>query len=123
MRTRPEHCGIAAVTLTLVGPVAIFKPCLGIEVFIANSIWAKNEMRAILAKIPYSVLIVLAVMLLLAPFYPMPHVVEKLVLLKNGELRRPIDIFDLGYHLTPLMVLVLKLLWDPRRRSETSGHR
>jgi hypothetical protein len=80
-------------------------------------------MRTILAKIPYPVLIVLTVMLLLAPFYPMPHVVEKLVLLKNGELQRPIDIFDLGYHLTPLMVLVLKRLWDPRRRSGTADQR
>lgn len=41
MRSRPERCRIKAVTLTLVGPVAIFKACLGIDVFIDNSIWAR----------------------------------------------------------------------------------
>ena len=77
-------------------------------------------MRAILAKIPYTVLVVLAVMMLLAPFYPMPHVVEKLMLLRDGDLRRPVDIFDLFYHLTPLLVLVLKLIWDPRRPTRSA---
>jgi hypothetical protein len=31
-----------AVTLTLVGPVVIFKACLGIAAFIDNSSWIKN---------------------------------------------------------------------------------
>jgi hypothetical protein len=40
--------------------------------------------------------------MLLAPFRPMPHVVEKLLMLKNGVLTRPIDIFDLFYHTIPI---------------------
>ena len=61
-----------------------------------------------LDKIPYSILIVVAIFMLLAPFYPMPHVVEKLIMLKNGALTRPIDIFDLFYHLIPAILLAFK---------------
>jgi hypothetical protein len=66
-------------------------------------------MRTILDKIPYSILIVAAIFMLLAPFRPMPHVLEKLIMLKNGLLTRPIDIFDLFYHLLPTLILVLKI--------------
>lgn len=66
-------------------------------------------------RIPITLLIVLAVFMLLAPFRPMPHVVEKLMMLKDGTLHRPIDIFDLFYHLTPLIVLLMKLYKDRNR--------
>ena len=66
-------------------------------------------MLAILDKIPYTIIIVLAVVMILAPFKPMPHVLEKLIMLKNGTLTRPIDIFDLIFHLTPTIILLLKM--------------
>jgi hypothetical protein len=66
-------------------------------------------MWAFLDKIPYSILIVIAVFMLLAPFKPMPHVLEKLIMLKNGTLTKPIDIFDLFYHLVPTIILLLKI--------------
>jgi hypothetical protein len=72
----------------------------------------KGAIMAFLDKIPYSILIIFAVLMLLAPFRPMPHVVEKLIMLKNGALTRPIDIFDLFYHLVPTIVLLLKLYRD-----------
>jgi hypothetical protein len=59
-------------------------------------------------RIPYLPLIVIAVFMLLAPFRPMPHVVEKLLMLKNGTLHKPIDIFDLFFHLIPTILLCLK---------------
>ena len=62
-----------------------------------------------LDKIPYPILIVVAVLMLLAPFRPMPHVMEKLIMLKNGMLTKPIDIFDLFYHLIPTLLLGVKL--------------
>ena len=62
-----------------------------------------------LDKIPYAILILVAVLMLLAPFRPMPHVLEKLIMLKNGTLNRPIDIFDLFYHLIPTILLGIKL--------------
>ena len=67
-------------------------------------------MLSFLDKIPYSLLIIAAVFMLLAPFRPMPHVVEKLIMLKNGTLTRPIDIFDLFYHLIPIILLILKMV-------------
>ena len=69
-------------------------------------------MWTFLEKIPYTILIFITVLMLLAPFRPMPHVVEKLIMLKNGTLNRPIDIFDLFYHLIPLILLLLKAYRD-----------
>ena len=69
-------------------------------------------MLKLLDQIPYLPLILLAVFMLLAPFRPMPHVVEKLIMLKNGALTRPLDIFDLFFHLIPLIILCLKIARD-----------
>lgn len=65
-------------------------------------------MLKMLDQMPYLPLVVLAVFMLLAPFRPMPHVLEKLIMLKNGVLTRPLDIFDLFFHLAPSLVLLLK---------------
>ena len=66
-------------------------------------------MWSLLDKIPYSILIVAAIFMILLPFKPMPHVLEKLIMLKNGTLTKPIDIFDLFYHLIPTIILFLKI--------------
>jgi hypothetical protein len=71
-----------------------------------------NGMMRFLDRIPYSILVILALFMLLAPFRPMPHVVEKLMMLKSGTLTRPIDIFDLCYHLFPSLLLILKSVRD-----------
>ncbi len=65
-----------------------------------------------LDTIPYAMLILVAVFMLLAPFRPMPHVIEKLIMLKKGILTRPIDIFDLFFHLLPTILLALKFYRD-----------
>jgi len=67
---------------------------------------------AFLDNIPYSILIVFAVLMFLAPVRPMPHVIEKLIMLKNGTLSKPIDIFDLFFHLIPTIILLLKVYRD-----------
>ena len=64
-------------------------------------------------KIPYSVLIPFAIVMLLAPFYPLPHVVEKILMLRDGLLKKPIDIFDLFFHLAPAVLLLLKIIRGP----------
>ena len=73
-----------------------------------------NRLR-FLDKIPYAVLILFAGFMLLAPFRPMPHVMEKTLMLLEGTLTRPIDIFDLFYHLVPAMLLFLKILRDIKK--------
>jgi len=62
-----------------------------------------------LDNIPYALIVPLALVLALAPFAPEPHLWEKLKMLFAGTLSRPIDIFDLFLHGTPLLVLMLKL--------------
>jgi len=63
-----------------------------------------------LDKIPLPFLALVALLLGLAPFVPEPHLWEKLKMLAGGTLSRPIDIFDLLLHATPVVVLVLKLI-------------
>jgi hypothetical protein len=61
-------------------------------------------------KIPLLPLVVIAVFFAIAPIHPEPHLVEKTRMLFNGELVKPLDIFDLCMHATPLIVLVIRLL-------------
>lgn len=63
----------------------------------------------VLKEIPYALLILFTLLIGLAPFSPEPHLVEKLRMLVQGTLRRPIDIFDLLFHLLPALLLLLKL--------------
>ena len=62
-----------------------------------------------LDKIPFPPLIVAAALLGLAPFVPEPHLLEKLRLLSQWQLSRPIDMFDLLLHAAPVVVLMLKV--------------
>ena len=63
-----------------------------------------------LDKLSYSLLVPLALFLTFAPFVPEPHLWQKLKMLMEGALTKPIDIFDLFFHATPLVLLILKLV-------------
>lgn len=63
-----------------------------------------------LDKIPLGTLVIAALLLGLAPFAPEPHLWEKLKMLADGTLVKPIDIFDLLMHGTPVVLLVIKLV-------------
>lgn len=53
------------------------------------------------------IFLVLAVAMSIAPVGSQPHLLEKLSMLINGALTRPIDIFDLFLHgIFPLLLLV-----------------
>jgi len=62
-----------------------------------------------LDKLPWEVLIIGSLTLGLAPFSP-PHLWEKLLMLSQGVLSRPIDIFDLFLHGTFPVLLLMKTL-------------
>ena len=64
---------------------------------------------AILDQIPLNLLVLAALTLGLAPFFPEPHLWEKLKMLLAGTLIRPIDIFDLLLHVAPVILLAAKL--------------
>ncbi len=71
-------------------------------------------------RIPLAQLALVAVMLALMPAivppYPEPHLVEKVRMLLAGTLRRPLDIFDLFLHATPITLLLIRILRIVRAR-------
>lgn len=64
----------------------------------------------ILDRIPLYWAVLAALTLGLAPFFPEPHLVEKLRMLMQGALVKPMDIFDLLMHAAPWAVLLAKLV-------------
>lgn len=64
----------------------------------------------------YPVLIPLVLLLGFAPFYPQPHIVEKIRMLLAGTLKRPIDIFDLFWHAWPFVLLFYRIIQDLRSK-------
>jgi len=64
----------------------------------------------------YRFLVPLALFLGLAPFYPQPHIFEKIRMMSEGTLTRTLDIFDLVWHAWPLALLAFRLARDFRER-------
>jgi len=63
-----------------------------------------------LDTISWPVVIVLCLTLGLAPFIPEPHVWEKLKMLLDGSLTKPVDIFDFVFHSVPWLLVVVKAI-------------
>lgn len=70
-----------------------------------------------LDRLPLGTLAFGALLLGLAPFTPEPHLLEKLRMLAEGTLRRPIDIFDLILHGALPLLLAMKLMRMALKRS------
>lgn len=62
-----------------------------------------------LDSVPLTMAVLLALTLGLAPFMPEPHLFEKVRMLVQGTLVKPVDIFDLFFHLAPWLLLAAKL--------------
>lgn len=69
-----------------------------------------SGMLKLLDKAPVWILLFLAIMLGIAPLGSQPHLVEKLIMLSEGNLVRPIDIFDLFLHSIFIILLLIKLV-------------
>lgn len=69
-----------------------------------------------LDRLPRIWFLPLAAWLAAAPVTPEPHRVEKLRLLSQGTLTRPLDVFDLAMHAMPLLLVALKLWRQLRAR-------
>jgi len=61
-----------------------------------------------LDQISWPIVIVLCLTLGLSPFFPEPHIWEKLKMLAAGQLTQMIDIFDLFFHAAPFAVALIK---------------
>ena len=70
-----------------------------------------------LDRFPLGWLIAIALWLAVAPIVPEPHLIEKLRMLSQGTLTRPLDIFDLLLHSAPLVLLGVRLwrMWQRPR--------
>lgn len=62
-----------------------------------------------LDRFPLPWLVALALWMAVAPVVPEPHLVEKVRMLLQGTLQRPLDIFDLCLHLAPTLLLIWRL--------------
>lgn len=67
----------------------------------------------------WTLLILLALTLGLAPFVPEPHIWEKLKMLIAGGLTKPIDIGDFLMHGAPWLLLLLKAVRELGRRRQS----
>ena len=76
-----------------------------------------HSVLKLLDRLPWLPLLLVAVALGLAPFAPEPHLFQKLRMLAQGDLTKPIDIFDLLLHGIAPLLLVLKLLRSALRKS------
>jgi hypothetical protein len=61
-------------------------------------------------RFPFWLLLTLTVFMLGAPFVPEPHLVEKMRMLAEGTLTKPLDIFDVIWHLLPAVLLTVKII-------------
>lgn len=76
----------------------------------------------LIRELPFSILIVVTLLMLGAPFVPEPHLIEKARMAMNGTLTRPIDLFDVAWHLLPAALLVWKLvLWRRKQPAVKEG--
>jgi hypothetical protein len=62
-----------------------------------------------LDKIPLGLLILIAAWMAIAPIVPEPHLIEKVRMLSQGALTKPLDIFDLCLHTAPIVLLLIRL--------------
>lgn len=75
-----------------------------------------NQIVSFIANIEWNIIIIICLTLGLAPFTP-PHIYEKITMLINGTLKKPIDWFDLFLHGIPWVILLLKVLITLKNRS------
>ncbi len=73
-----------------------------------------------LDDIPLSFALIAGTLLALAPFTPEPHLWEKLKMLADGTLQRPIDILDLVLHGMPPVIIMLKLMREQRKKQQAA---
>ncbi len=77
-----------------------------------------SRVLTLLDRLPLSYAVLFALTLGLAPFVPEPHIWEKLKMLGQGTLTRPIDIFDLAFHGVAWLLLFAKLARMAARRPQ-----
>ncbi|MCK5664374.1 MAG: RND transporter [Thiotrichaceae bacterium] len=78
-------------------------------------------MLKLIDALPLPHFIVLSLFLGLAPFFPEPHLAEKVRMLMSGELVKPLDMFDLLLHSTPWILLLIKLTLVVKKNKQATA--
>lgn len=73
-----------------------------------------------LISLPYSLLLVMAAFMALAPFQPEPHLVQKFNWWVSGTAFKAIDVFDVVWHLLPFILIAIK--WVLTHSKTPAGH-
>jgi hypothetical protein len=68
-------------------------------------------MEKLISSLRWDLIIILCLTLGLAPYKP-PHIWEKLTMLLQGRLVRPLDWVDFLFHGIPWVLLVLKAIYS-----------
>ena len=84
-----------------------------LEYFLNNEV----VMKKVFDAVSWPVVLLLVLGLGLAPFWPEPHLWQKLKLLVAGDLVRPLDVFDLALHAAPWLFLAGKLIYSARNQA------
>lgn len=61
-------------------------------------------------SLDWPILLIAGFFLAIAPMVPEPHLVEKVRMLSQGTLVKPLDIFDLFMHSAPLVLIATKAI-------------
>ena len=72
-----------------------------------------QKLDVLLKPIPYKVLMLPAILLALAPFSPQPHLLQKLTWLIEAQSFAAVDVFDVFFHLSPTLIMLIK--WASHR--------
>ena len=74
-------------------------------------------MKNLLDNLSFPVLIIMALFLGFAPIGSEPHLIEKINMLMSGTLIKPLDIFDLVLHSSPIILLIAKSIYFVKDKS------
>ena len=75
----------------------------------------------LVAKLPWSMIILFCLTLGLASFFPIPPHVGKITNISSGTLVRPIDWFDLIMHAAPWILLLIKIVLTMKENGVTDN--
>ena len=73
-------------------------------------------MKNFIKSLPYPILILMSIFMILAPFQPEPHLLQKFDLLMAGNLTKPLDMFDVLWHLLPVGLLITKFVVSKKEK-------
>lgn len=73
-------------------------------------------MKNFIKSLPYPILIIMGIFMVLAPFQPEPHLVQKFDMFMAGNLTKPLDMFDVLWHLLPIILLVTKFVLSEKEK-------